>query len=136
MTLLKVREKVMDRFRPLLRHNDFTEQQWRVLRVLHECGEVDSTHLAKRANVLIPSLTRILRLLEARDLVKIRRDEEDRRRVLARLAVAGVASIHDMSPHSHAVYREIESAFGKDRVTNLLDELDALMAALDALDGP
>lgn len=136
MTLLKSRETVMDRFRPLLRENAFTEQQWRVLRILNECSAVDSTQLALRANILVPSLTRILRSLEARSLVTTRKDDADKRRVLASLTHEGTLAIRRVSPSSHAVYREIESAFGQERIENLIDELEALIAAVNTLGEP
>jgi len=75
----------MDRFRPLLSRHEITEQQWRVLRLLNEADELDATQLAREACVLLRSLTRMLKLLEAQGLVKIRRDPKDRRRALARL---------------------------------------------------
>ena len=36
MALLRARELLMERFRPMLSAHGVTEQQWRVLRVLHE----------------------------------------------------------------------------------------------------
>ncbi|MGL4281189.1 MAG: MarR family transcriptional regulator, partial [Albidovulum sp.] len=66
IALLRAREAVMERFRPLLAAHDISEQQWRVMRVLQEAGESDATQLSRAANVLAPSLTRMLRTLEAR----------------------------------------------------------------------
>ena len=39
MMLLRAREAVMGRFRPMLREFDLTEQQWRIIRVLAEVEE-------------------------------------------------------------------------------------------------
>ena len=75
IALLRAREAVMDRFRPLLQVHDITEQQWRVLRVLHETGPVDATLLAKQAAVLAPSLTRMLRALARRGFIAQSRDQ-------------------------------------------------------------
>ena len=36
--LLRAREAVMKRFRPMLKAHGLSEQQWRVLRVLNETG--------------------------------------------------------------------------------------------------
>lgn len=132
MQLLRAREVVMDRFRPHMKEHQFTEQQWRVLRVLREVEEVDSTNLAAKANVLMPSLTRIIKLLEARGLIESRRDSQDKRRSLVRLTAHGDAAILAMAPDSERIYHEIERDFGGERMTGLLDELDALIQALQA----
>ncbi|WP_421904785.1 MarR family transcriptional regulator [Mameliella sp.] len=63
IALLRAREAVMERFRPMLRDIDVTEQQWRVLTVVREAGEIDATQLARAACVLAPSLTRTLKSL-------------------------------------------------------------------------
>ena len=69
MALLRARELLMDRFRPLLLENGVTEQQWRVLRVLDERGMMDPKDLAQAACLLNPSLTRIMQLLEKKALI-------------------------------------------------------------------
>ena len=55
MLLLKARESVMDRFRPVLRRFDLTEQQWRVIRALAEVDERDASELAAESYILAPS---------------------------------------------------------------------------------
>lgn len=136
MSLLRAREAVMERFRPLLKAHDFTEQQWRVLRILNEAEELDATKLAGRANILMPSLTRILKLLLARGLVETRGDPRDRRRVLARLTARGQEAIRLMTPPSQEIYAGIEAEFGSARLTALLDELEALIAAVSGPEEP
>ena len=46
IALLRARDAVMSRFRPMLQERGFTEQQWRVLRVLDEGGPLDPTEIA------------------------------------------------------------------------------------------
>ena len=46
---LSAREVLMTRFRPVLNAAGLTEQQWRVLRTLHDAGELDAATLAQRA---------------------------------------------------------------------------------------
>ena len=43
MMLLRAREAVMGRFRPMLRKFDLTEQQWRIIRALSEVEERDAS---------------------------------------------------------------------------------------------
>ena len=60
MMLLRAREAVMGRFRPMLRKFNLTEQQWRIIRALSEVEEQDASDLAEVSYILAPSLTRIL----------------------------------------------------------------------------
>jgi homoprotocatechuate degradation regulator HpaR len=64
LMLLRAREAVMDRFRPLLMRTGVTEQQWRVMRVLAEGGAMEAGAVARAACLLPPSLSRIIRTLE------------------------------------------------------------------------
>lgn len=54
IALLRAREAVMERFRPVLNSHDITEQQWRVIRVLQEHGATDASKLAELACILPP----------------------------------------------------------------------------------
>src|SRR5258708_15845358 len=65
IALLRAREAVMSYFRPHHHKGGITEQQWRVIRVLYLDGETDATTLARRSYLLAPSLSRILKDLEA-----------------------------------------------------------------------
>src|SRR3954463_14886484 len=80
MSLLRARESVMRHFRPSLRAHDLTEQQWRIIRALAASGEIEVTELARVAFLLGPSLSRILRDLEARKLIERRVLKADLRR--------------------------------------------------------
>lgn len=108
-----------------------TEQQWRVLRVLYEDPGIDATLLAQRACILAPSLTRILKSLDERGLVSANRDSRDARRAVLSLTDEGRAFIHDAIPSMSAIYGEIEAAAGVERIGTLIDEIEALLAALD-----
>ncbi len=127
IALLRAREAVMARFRPMLAGHDVTEQQWRVLRVLAESGELDASDLAGRASILAPSLTRILRSLEERKLIHRRRDDGDGRRSWLSLAPDGSRLIEKVTPQAGVIYAEIEARFGKERIEALLDMLDELV---------
>jgi homoprotocatechuate degradation regulator HpaR len=130
IALLRAREAVMERFRPMLSAHDVSEQQWRVMRVLQEAGELDASRLAERACVLPPSLTRMLKSLEARGFIALRRDPQDGRRMQVSLTEAGDDFIAQVAPESVAIYREIEKLIGADEISDLLDRLEALLSAL------
>ena len=129
MALLRAREAVMARFRPLLDAHGINEQQWRVIRVLAETDRLDASDLAARANILAPSLTRMIRTLDERGLILRGRDEADGRRVILTITPAGRQLIEAVTPAANAAYARIDAEFGPERVAALvalLDELSAL----------
>jgi homoprotocatechuate degradation regulator HpaR len=130
IALLTAREAVMARFRPMLARHDINEQQWRVLRVLGQYGELDATALAGRSFVLGPSLTRMIKTLEKRKLIAKRKDSADGRRALLALAPKAKALIAEITPQSLAIYREIEGSFGRRETEGLLDLLESLSRKL------
>lgn len=130
IALLRARESVMAHFRPMLSRQDLTEQQWRVMRVLAEEGEMDATQLAAKALILAPSLTRMIRLLERRQLILLRKDEEDGRRTLVRIASNGLELIDEIRPESAAIYATLEERCGEAELETLIDQLERLVARL------
>ncbi|MFZ1470481.1 MAG: homoprotocatechuate degradation operon regulator HpaR [Paracoccaceae bacterium] len=130
MALLRAREAVMAQFRPLLDANAINEQQWRVIRVLAEHDSLDATDLAARANILAPSLTRMIRALDQRGLIRRGKDRGDGRRVILSITDVGRQMIAEATPEATAVYDRIDAGFGGARVAALMAELEALMQAL------
>jgi homoprotocatechuate degradation regulator HpaR len=126
IALLRARDAVMARFRPMLAEHGLTDQQWRVLRILGERGPLDSTELSELACILTPSMTRILRALEEQGMVTRSRHGTDRRRAVLALTVAGEAVLRVVTPHSSRIYAELEREFGSARLAKLLDLLEAL----------
>ncbi|WP_316013160.1 homoprotocatechuate degradation operon regulator HpaR [Roseobacter sp. HKCCA0434] len=131
IALLRARELLMERFRPILSERGITEQQWRVMRVLHETGEADASEIAEKACILAPSLSRILKTLEAKGLITLHRDPEDGRRTLSRPTEASAALIREITPESVDIYADVEAKFGREKLARLLDDLDALVGALE-----
>jgi homoprotocatechuate degradation regulator HpaR len=127
MMLLRARESVMRHFRASLRSHDLTEQQWRVLRALSAVGEIEVSQLARATYLLAPSLSRILKDLEARGLIDRRLDADDMRVGLVRIGTRGTELIEAVSPQSEAIYAEITARFGPER----LAELQALLIELE-----
>lgn len=123
IALLRAREAVMVRFRPILAARDITEQQWRVVRVLGEESPLDASEVAERACVLAPSLTRIIKALEDRGLITRERDSGDGRRISLAIAPAGLAMIREITPETCQIYADLEARYGHDRIGHLLDML-------------
>jgi homoprotocatechuate degradation regulator HpaR len=130
MELLKAREAAMSRFRPMLRRHGLTEQQWRVIRALADYDRIDASELARRSFLLAPSLTRILQHLENQKLVKRLSDESDQRRSVLQLTPKGRKLFAEVTPDSAALYDEIESAFGANRLSLLYQLLEEFHATL------
>lgn len=126
IALLRARESVMAKFRPMLARHNINEQQWRVIRILGELGELDATQLAERALVLGPSLTRMLKTLEKSKLIAKRSDKKDARRSLLSITAKAKALIKEVAPESIQIYQDIESRFGADEMEKLLDLLEAI----------
>jgi homoprotocatechuate degradation regulator HpaR len=120
-------------FRPHLASLGLTEQQWRVLRVLGEDGASEAGHVAARACILPPSLSRIIRALEEQKYITSFRDKSDGRRTMIQLAAAGERLLAGAAQHSAEIYATIERAFGKNALADLLDRLEQLQAALEDL---
>lgn len=116
MELLKAREAAMARFRPLLKEWGFTEQQWRVIRALADSEPMDAGQLASRSLLLAPSLTRILRYLESKGIVRRSVDGGDQRRQIVSLTASGRQRFEEAAPDSEAAYAQIESDFGRERL--------------------
>jgi homoprotocatechuate degradation regulator HpaR len=130
IALLRAREAVMAYFRPHHRKGRITEQQWRVIRVLYLDGETDATSLARRSYLLAPSLSRILKDLEATGYVRRRTGKDDSRQSLLSLSPKGAATVTRAAPFLDGIHREIARRFGRDRVDDLLALLADLETAL------
>ncbi|MFX8075098.1 MarR family transcriptional regulator, partial [Acinetobacter baumannii] len=77
------------------------------------------TELARATCLLPPSLSRILRDLEARKLVERRPVDNDLRRARISIGPNGVALIEEVAPDSEAIYAEITRRFGAARLAEL-----------------
>ena len=130
MALLRAREAVMREFRAALRRHGLTEQQWRVLRALTARDEMEILALADVTFLLPPSLSRILRDLEERKLIRRRVIPEDLRRALVSIAPRGIAMIETVGSQSEKTYSEITRRFGADRLRALHELLASLEHSL------
>ena len=134
MSLLRAREAVMRQFRPSLRSHGLTEQQWRILRALTAVDTIEVTELARVAFLLGPSLSRILRDLEARDLIERRTAEADLRRGVVSISAKGLKLIEAVAPNSEAIYAEITQRYGARKLSELQDMLGELEHSLAAME--
>jgi len=128
LALLQAREAAMQFFRPALKQHGLTEQQWRIVRTLGECGEMESCQLAERVCILKPSLTGILNRMERDGLIRRRKAEHDRRRIYFDLTARGRACFAAMWEAVEENHRKLQEKFDARKVRELLALLDALKA--------
>lgn len=134
MALLRARELIMTSFRPMLARHDISEQQWRVLRVLNEEKHLDASEVAKRASILGPSLTRIVKSLKAKRFLQTDQFASDGRRVIISITPAGTRLITEILPESLSIYEELDRRFGSQNIEKLLNQLEELLATPTPID--
>ena len=134
MSLLRAREAVMRQFRPALRQHGLTEQQWRILRALAAVETIEATELARTAFLLGPSLSRILRDLEARQLIERRLASADQRRSVLSISAKGLKLMEEVAPSSEAIYAAITRRYGARKLAELQDMLGVLERSLSGME--
>ena len=126
IAMLRAREAMMLSFRPVLAKHGFTEQQWRVLRVLGEKGTSDAGQVAFDACILAPSLSRIIGKLEKDHYISRFIDAKDGRRVNLSLTKTGQDTLNKIAPDMELIYKAIQKRYGEEKLTNLLDILSEI----------
>ena len=135
VALLRARESTMRRFKKYADSEDLTLPQWRVLRALADGEPLDAGTLCQRCVILPPSLTRILRALADRGLIA-QVPCSDARRHMVTLTSAGKSLFDDLVGQSEDSRREIDVAFGEEKMQTLLDLLNELREITEALPSP
>lgn len=131
MALLKARESVMVRFRPVLRRYGLTEQQWRVLRAMSAVGRsLRPMEMAQMTFISMPSLSRLLKTLETKALISRERLTDDLRGSEFSLTAEGHTMVKQIAPRSEATYSEIERLMGHADVELLYRLLDKVVQRL------
>ncbi|MGH1579242.1 homoprotocatechuate degradation operon regulator HpaR [Planktotalea sp.] len=126
IALIRAREGIMAPIRDMLAETGITEQQWRVLRVLAEQGQMDTSTLANRASLLFPSLTRIASTLRDKGLITQVRDTTDRRKQLITITPEGQAIITARAPQAAQIVQDFKNKLGQNDYETLLNLLAKL----------
>ena len=135
MLLLRAREKMMLRFRPILTAHGLTEQQWRVIRALNEHGPLESRHIADLCTISTPSLAGVLSRMETKDWVTKTRFANDQRRVRVALTVRSHKLVSSIADDLQAAYVELESRIGARLLAETYHAVDGLLAGIEADSG-
>jgi DNA-binding MarR family transcriptional regulator len=106
-----------------------------VLRALADGEPLDAGTLCQRCVILPPSLTRILRALCERGLIAPVPSPDARRHTVT-LTPKGKALFETLVVQSEGTRREIDAAFGPERMQTLLDLLNDLRVVTETLSDP
>ncbi|MCM5557780.1 MarR family transcriptional regulator [Pleomorphomonas sp. JP5] len=115
-TFLLAYESVIETLRPSMKVAGLTEPQWRVLHELRARSPMIASELAANTFVRASSLSRILRDLEARDLIARAQQFEDLRKTLVSLTDYGRKTIAPIEAAYAELGQRIADAVGREGV--------------------
>ena len=127
ITLLRAREALMMSFRPMLAKHNFTEQQWRVLRVLGEKGPCDAGQLATEACILSPSLSRIINTLIENNFITKKENKVDKRKIKLEISLDGKLKLESIKPEYLLILKSIQKRYGKEKIEKILNLLTEII---------
>jgi len=131
LLLLRSRDSVIARFRPLLNAQRITEQQWRIVRLLLETGPLEPRQIGVACGISSPSLAGVLGRMENLGLIARERFDNDQRRVRVSLTARSRQLAARIAPQIEAAYAAIEGRVGRAFLERLYAMLDELVAALE-----
>ncbi|MGM0854669.1 MAG: MarR family winged helix-turn-helix transcriptional regulator [Bacillota bacterium] len=89
-----------------LKEFDVTPEQWTVLKRLAEQDGISQKQLALKSEKDQPTLTRILDILERKELIYKQKNTEDRRSFLIFITEKGMTAKDELSPFIEGLYEE------------------------------
>jgi len=132
MLLLQAREKMMERFRPLISAHGLTEQQWRIVRALHDQGPLEPRTLSDICTISSPSMAGVLARMETLGLVTKVRFADDQRRVLVSMTKISVRLVDAITRDLETKYDDLERKVGRDVVDRVYSAIDDLLDGVEA----
>jgi len=130
VNLHRTRETFAQLFRETLQKYRLTDPQWRVLRILSTTHQMESADLARRAMLLGPSVSRIVRDLRRRKLLVTTTSKTDARRVWHSITPAAGQLIDRVIPEFAPVYERLARHFSDGEVATLNALLERVCEAL------
>ena len=131
LLLLQAREHVIARFRPALNAAGVTEQQWRIVRSLLDCGPLEPRQIVVLCAISSPSLAGVLARMDDLGLVRRQRLDHDARRVKVSLTAKSRALARRLAPKIEATYADIERRIGHRFTQDFYRTLDELITLLE-----
>lgn len=136
MSMLRAREALMAPFRPVLTAEGLTEPQWRVLRALFDAPELSVAETAEATMLLGPSVSRIIRDLEGRELIERISYGRKPNQYHLRIAPDGKRLVRRLLPKADACLTATAELFGAERMQqlqSLLNDFGSLAARSGSL---
>jgi DNA-binding MarR family transcriptional regulator len=112
----------------------FTEPQFRVMAVLYREGGQCLSGLADYQGVSLPTMSKLIQGLEARDLISRERDQEDRRRVLLSLTPEGVEAYEALLRRTETHIVDWISEMTPEQRGELVRSFDTVMDMFEQVD--
>lgn len=131
-TFLLAYESVIETLRPSMKVAGLTEPQWRVLHELQTRSPMIASELAANTFVRASSLSRILRDLEARDLINRAQQFEDLRKTLVSLTDYGRKTIAPIEADYTELVRSLSEAVGQETVSACAAACAGIVAQIGA----
>jgi DNA-binding MarR family transcriptional regulator len=131
VALMRTADLVRRQLTALVEPHGITLQQYNVLRILRGGGKdgVPTLDIAERMIEQAPGVTRLLDRLEAKELIRRRRCEMDRRQHLCWIEPKGLALLEDIDARTSRAHEDsLRGLRQKDRPA-LIRMLDAIRAA-------
>ncbi len=131
LDLLRTTDMLSRRLVEVLKTEDFSSNQYNVLRILRgapeglSCGEI-----ANRMITRDPDITRLVDRLEKRGLISRCRETKDRRTVLVRIAPQGLKLLARLDEPVQNAHRKQLGHLGRDRLKALTELLLACRSDL------
>lgn len=132
IALLRARIATQAKFKPHTDAVGLTPPQWRVIRALSAGVPLDVRTLADRCALMQPSVSRLLKSLEDRGLIR-RVAESDSRRRLLTITPKGQQIFNRIAIIVEAVYRDLEDAYGAEDLARLAAMLRRLREVAESL---
>jgi homoprotocatechuate degradation regulator HpaR len=129
LLLLQARERVMERFRPILQAHGVSEQQWRIIRALIDEDGLEPREIGDICRLSSPSLAGMLARMDDLGLVVRKRVAHDQRRVRISLTAKSRRVAATIAPLVEKTYDSLERELGKELVGRLYRTLDEVLAA-------
>ncbi len=133
--LLDVREAFLSGFRPVFRRYGVTDQQFRVLSVLHSSGDLEISKLARRCRIIGPSMTGILNRMTALGWVT-RKSLKGQRWGAISLTASGRKLIQQLQPQADNRSNAFSTAMGTAQLAVLVELLVKARDTAGSLDLP
>ncbi|MEQ1580699.1 MAG: MarR family transcriptional regulator [Steroidobacteraceae bacterium] len=127
--LLDVREGFLGAFRSVFREFGITDQQYRVLSILHRKGDLEISRLARHARIAAPSMTGILDRMTDIGWV-VRKVQKGQRWGVVGLTAAGRRLIVQIAPMAARRFASFEAALGLHQLEQLGELLVKARAVL------